>query len=552
MRLVKTVILFFLVFYISQLLIVTPIKGNEIYSEGITTTPDLELQNDEPIRFELHTISSRGETPYFLAKTYGITVEDIYKYNPDIKRFNRGTIIRIPRFAATKAPVSPVVSKSEEHAPTEEATDNNNIIVDITSKPSNIFDEVSTTPCQPLPANEYLNKTFNIALFLPFFLETNYSMNRRFDIEDDISATVYQRAEIIGNDTIIEIGSNEDMFIGFYSRTEEYLQFYEGALLAVDSMQKRGMRIRLNVYDTQQNPDIVRRILSSYEFLNTDLIIGPVFPNEQRDVSAFSVNNQIAMISPLAAQTNDIINNPFFYQINPDRDYLFSKTAEMVTRDFSNCNFIVFRTGYYSSNLETGMVDLIRENLNGSNGVRFIDYNFRANGIAGLRSILSPDRENVIFIPSSDEGELSIGISNLNNLANEYPITLIGTNRYPQYESIQIEYFHNLKLTYVAPYWTDYEKNQTVKYVEKFKHNFFTEPNNFGQQGYDVTFYFLNALKNYGRDFRNCLPEMRVDLIQGNYRFEKISPSGGYMNQGVSVISYTRNYDVVRKRINAL
>ena len=538
MRLVKTVVLFFLVFYISQLLIITPIKGNEVYSEGITSITNIELQNHEPTRFDTHTIESRNETPYFIARKYGVTVEDIHKYNPDVKRFNRGTTIRIPRFDAVKDSILPVVSESEEEHAID--TDGNNNVVDISS----------IIQCQPVPESEYLNKTFNVALFLPFFLETNYSMNRRFDVEDDINATVYQRAEIIGNDTIIEIGSNEDMFIGFYRNTEEYLQFYEGALLAVDSMQRRGMKIKLNVYDTQQNPEIVRRILSSHEFLNTDLIIGPVSPNEQRDVSAFSVNNQIAMISPLAAQTNDILNNPYFYQINPDRDYLFSKTAEMVTRDFSDCNFIVFRTGYSSSNLEIGMVDLIREGLN--SGVRFIDYNFRANGIAGLRSMLSPNKENVIFIPSSDEGELSVGLSNLNNLANEYPITLIGTNRYPQYESIQIEYFHNLKLTYVAPYWTDYENRQTVKYVEKFKHNFFTEPNNFGRQGYDVTFYFLNALKNYGRDFRNCLPEMRVDLIQGNYRFEKVSPDGGYMNQGVSVITYTRNYDVVRRRIDAL
>ena len=540
MKSVKVTILFFIVFYFSQLHITNPVKGNDIfkipYSEDIATIPG--FQKGEPVRFEIHTIKSRNETPYFIAKEYGITVEDIYTYNPDIKRFNRGTKIRIPIWDAAETSLSSFISNSEESV--QDTTENNNIVDILVS-------------CQPLPASEYSNTTFNIALFLPLFLETNYSMNRRFDFEGN-TTTVYSERETTDNDAVIEIGRDEDMFIGFYGSTENYLQFYEGVLLAVDSMQKEGMKIRLKVYDTQQSPETVRRFLSYDEFLNTDLIIGPVRPDEQRYISDFSDKNRITMISPLSDQTGGILTNPYFYQINPDRDYLFRKTAEMVARDFTNCNFIVFETGNYNNTPEAEMVNLIRERFNSSdrnNGVRFMVYNFRVNGIAGLRTMLSPDRENVIFIPSSNEGELSIGLSNLNNLANEYPITLIGTNQYPRYESsIQIEYFHNLKLTYVAPYWTDYEKDQTVNYFEKFKRHFFTEPNNFGQQGYDVTFYFLNALKNYGRDFHNCLPELEVDLIQGNYRFEKDSPLGGYMNHGVSVITYTRNYDVVRKRID--
>jgi ABC-type branched-subunit amino acid transport system substrate-binding protein len=182
-------------------------------------------------------------------------------------------------------------------------------------------------------------------------------------------------------------------------------------------------------------------------------------------------------------------------------------------------------------------------------GVRFSIYDFQNEGPNGLRSILSREKENVIYIPSSDEGELSVGISNINNLANEFSITLIGNNRFQQYESIQLDHFYNLKLEYIAPYWTDYEKQSTVTFIEKFKSNFYTEPNNFGMQGYDVAFYFLNALKNYGKDFRDCLPYLQVDLVQGNYHFQKVSPLGGYMNHGVSVIAYERDYDVVRKRL---
>jgi hypothetical protein len=80
----------------------------------------------------------------------------------------------------------------------------------------------------------------------------------------------------------------EEMFYGFFRESENYLKFYEGVLLAVDSLQRTGMRIVLNVFDTQQNPDSIRKYIYAASFLETDLIIGPVFPNVQKEVAAIA------------------------------------------------------------------------------------------------------------------------------------------------------------------------------------------------------------------------------------------------------------------------
>jgi hypothetical protein len=95
----------------------------------------------------------------------------------------------------------------------------------------------------------------------------------------------------------------------------------------------------------------------------------------------------------------------------------------------------------------------------------------------------------------------------------------------------------------------DYQNGPTIKYLKKFIANFGTEPNSYGVQGFDVAYYFLNALHFYGKDFEGCLPYMNVSLLQGNYFFKRVSPTGGFMNQGVSVISYNRNFEVERKSL---
>ena len=39
-----------------------------------------------------------------------------------------------------------------------------------------------------------------------------------------------------------------------------------------------------------------------------------------------------------------------------------------------------------------------------------------------------------------------------------------------------------------------------------------------------------------------------MDLIQGNYHFEKTSQFGGYMNTGVYIMSYKRDYTIRKER----
>jgi len=66
------------------------------FREGAEIQDAPVSQKGDPTRFITHTITSRKETPYFIAKEYDITVEQLYAYNPEVQRFRRGTKLRIP------------------------------------------------------------------------------------------------------------------------------------------------------------------------------------------------------------------------------------------------------------------------------------------------------------------------------------------------------------------------------------------------------------------------------------------------------------------------
>lgn len=492
--------------------------------------------------FLRHSVK-KGETLFGLAAKYNLKVPEIKMYNPALEDRNLviGENILIPQ-----KPTEEIVQFVDENK-----TDS----IELTKEFYKVELKIEIPEsCVPMESSAFSNSTYDVALFLPLFLEANDTLNSATEFLELIDSMA-QIDAVIAQDTSIEKEEPKELFKQFYGNSENFIQFYEGVLLAVDSMQNAGMQINLNVFDTQNSAESIRKFIYTENFLQTDLIIGPIYQSVQNEVAQIAAKNRIPIVSPLGANSVIINSNSQFYQINPSHDYINAKTAEMVAEEYFDSNFIIVRTAAYEGTSEGKLVELIQEKLFNSgflskrNGVSFTVYDFKNEGPFGLRRIMSHTKENVVYIPSNDEGELSFAISNVNNLADDYSITLIGSNRYANYQSIDVEHFHNLKLKYIAPYWIDYQNPVAFQFLEKFKTNFETEPNDFGVQGYDAAFYFLNALKYFGKDFEECLPYFHVNLVQGNYHFEKVSQFGGYMNQGVSVISYSRDYEVERKRV---
>ncbi len=532
------------------------IELNPELKEGFTAgtvikvpVKESSLVNAEPVNedaFEKHVVQ-QGETLYSLANFYNVTIPDIKKYNPFLESRNlvAGETVLIP-----KTHEKEIVTFNEELLP-DTITD----IVPVFEKEyyEIVYHDKIPESCLPNNFRDNPEKVYNLALFLPFFLEDNDYLNQYSESPDSNENNLLENPDIINQDTLIEHDYTPHYY-EFYEESENYLRFYEGVLLAIDSMQSLGMKIRLNVFDTRMKLEYLRNQINRINFLETDLIIGPVYPQVQKEIAALAAKNRVPIISPLSSVSDELKSNTYFFQVNPTRDFLEIRTAELIAEEYFNSNFIVFKIGKKSDETGRNIPEMVKERLLHSGfpgqteGFKLNFYDFDREGTEGLRRILSGDKENVIFISSLDEGNLSVALSNINNLADQYDITLIGHNRYQQFRSINIEFFHNLKLHYIAPYWVDYSDKSTISFFQKFRDYFHTEPENFGIQGYDVTLYFLTALKNYGKDFRECIPYMNTNLIQGNYNFEQVSRFGGFMNTGVSVISYKRDYEVVRKR----
>jgi hypothetical protein len=411
-------------------------------------------------------------------------------------------------------------------------------------------------PCEP--DIRAAAKTYKIGLLLPLYLPANDTINRvRVTTEGMMSDTLLMSR--IGNGGILPVDSfsqRDDVIV--YPRSENFIHFYEGVLLAADSLKRAGMHIQLHVFDTNQKRYVVDSLVRSGSLNGLDLIIGPTFPETQKSVAEFASQNKIPMISPLSSSGNFEEKNPWYFKVNPGRQYLIQKTADFIAEEYSDQNVIILRMGDYSNIPEGEMVKLVREKLmlsearNNTGEMLFHEYRLSADGAEGLKTLLSIDRENIFIIPSETEAQISVAVTTLNALAEHYPVTLVGLSNFQRYKSIQTEYFHRSKLNYLTPYFVDYESPVVNQFIRKFRHNFYAEPNQYSFHGYDVAFYFMSALFQYGKDFVGCLPGLKVSLTQSELSFDKVNCDGGYMNKGLFIMQYERDYDVSMKGVTGV
>ena len=434
-------------------------------------------------KFTRHQIVS-GDNYYQLHLKYGVDEQELLKFNPELKDgLKAGQIILIPR---------------KSMANTEpETTAKDALVIEPSAKES-------LAPFRTKGADQ----SFNVGLYLP------------------ISATVADSLKPT-------------------AKSLSFLSFYQGALMAVDQLAKSGIKVKLYVYDTERSSSNVDMLVRKPEFLSLDLIIGPVYPENQKVISELSAKNRIPMVSPLSTDDKYAKLNPWYFQVNPVKKMRMEATADYIIKEFPKERIIFLESDYSGS--ETRQ---LREYLNKKRGIPEAAkgltsiYNIWSRGTGELESLLKSDQPNILVLADINEVNVSIAMNRLSQLSKKYPLILIGVQEFSRMQSIEIENLHNVNLRFLSTYFINYNLPAVTAFVENFKTEFGTEPSLFAFQGYDMTTFFLKHLQKKEKFSRNSPSGGDAELLQTSYHFTKISDFGGYTNNSFTVVEYSNTYDV--------
>jgi len=121
------------------------------------------------------------------------------------------------------------------------------------------------------------------------------------------------------------------------------LEFFEGAQLALDSLNKEGSELEIFIYDTRSTTETIEQQLAKPELANVELIIAHCSNNEVRLLSETAFKRQIPIINATVPNDAGTTGNPFFILLNPTLRTQCEGVYRYVKKYFSVNPIVVFR-----------------------------------------------------------------------------------------------------------------------------------------------------------------------------------------------------------------
>lgn len=479
--------------------IVVPRSGDGVAQAGEVFQTDPVQNNDSGIKVSLedsiveHKVLEH-ETMYSIAKRYMVTEDTIMVLN-DLKT------TRLKKDQILKIPVKKVNYQVIEKDLTKLLPKDSVVQVDRTSK---------------------FKDSYNVALMLPLMLDKN---------DQEMSKSL-----------------SPDQVREMFSTTKISFDFYQGFLMAADSLSKAGLNVEIYVYDTRKDTATIAKYFAQKEFLDMDLVVGPLYRNTIDFTAKLCAERQIRIVLPFNTDSDVLYQNPYVYKGVASNMTLLDGTVDYILENHKQHNIILIKP---TSPSDIALYERVRErftekmkDMPGTYNVKVIETSVGSSGGKELNALMRSDTTNIIVIPSTNLTFVSGAMSRLNKVINMNPyakkmkIIAFGLEEWNKFDDLDIKYRNKTYQHYASYRFMDYETEESIRFIKAFRGAYGTDPNVYSCQGFDYGMYFLSALHLYGTNFDMSIGQHHMNLTQNSFKFRVTQQGSGRENQQVYMVKY--------------
>jgi hypothetical protein len=316
-------------------------------------------------------------------------------------------------------------------------------------------------------------RPFRIAIFAPLYLDS------AFDLNDE-----YRYAKNV-----------------FPKFINPGLEFYEGAQLALDSLNKEGARLEVFVYDTRSASETILEQLNKPELDDVQLIIAHVSGHEAKTFADAGLRKNIPVINPNLPNEAGVSNNPFYVILNPTLRTQCEGIYKYVQKYHPLNPIIVFRkSGQLEDRIKWYWDEYGKVTAGVPLKIKYVDLTDSFQ-VVQLRRHLDSTTQSLCISGSLDEDfgkRLALQLAALKKQG--YHTTVMGMPTWdgirdfnkPEYKGIEIIYstpFYHAKVDKVSQSITGY-----------FNKTMFARPSDMVFRGYEVTWKYARLLMQFGSD----------------------------------------------------
>lgn len=372
-----------------------------------------------------------------------------------------------------------------------------------------VAQEITTTQNQSstLPIEQPLvNQPKKLALLLPF------NLNK------------------VQNDTVNSVADRlkKDKFLNMT------LDFYSGALMAIDSAKQLGITVDVSVFDSEEtkNSSNVAKLIADNHLENFSAVIGPFYQTNVEKTAELLSANQVAVISPLSKEVGKFYPNLF---------QTITSTSVLRSAIF---DFMRSKNGNVIAVVDKKKVSVKKYIVDNQKDVRLVSLTEIGALIPeSLSSKLQKDRINYVVLETESTVLIKATLKLLLSKLKECAIQLVILEPNETLETDEIEFANLVQLKLLYPSMTRENSSVNAEIFEKnYKLKNKVTPNAFAIRGFDVTFDALMRLSQ-ATTFSESTSTQVTEQVESKFDYFK-NESGGFANKGLYILYYDADLKV--------
>jgi LysM repeat protein len=438
------------------------------------------------------------ETFYSLGRVFHLSQDELVALNPSLSEgVKEGMVLKVPAGYIAPAPIIAA------QVPAEKPADSSvNRPVETTGGGIKIVDKVKSTENEnaevvELTKKRGINERKKVVLLLPFNMAK---------VQSDTSGT----ANRIKNDKFLNMT----------------LDFYSGALMAIDSAKTLKLPIDVAIYDSQETKTTSNVVGLTPKLQDADAVIGPFYQTNAETTANMLRSYNVPVISPLSKDSANPIDN--LYQTIPSNDIIKNSVFDYMRSKNGNIVAVVDKK-------KESVINYIKQN---QKGVAFASLTETGGlDVANLKSLLIPNRMNYVVMETGNTAMVKATIKALLDSQKTCQVQLVILEPNSTLDTDEISFDNLVKLKLMYPSVTRESDEQSVLIYEKqYRLKNKANPTTYATRGFDVTFDTMMRLVQ-GKTFQETADLMTTQQVDNKFQYYR-KEDGGHANKGVYILYY--------------
>lgn len=277
------------------------------------------------------------------------------------------------------------------------------------------------------------------------------------------------------------------------------LEFYEGASLAIDSINTKGISVVLETFDIKSKNGSLTTLLENKKFDSIDLIIGQLEGFEYLQIAKISKDKNIPLINATYPNDGGIRGSPTVFLANPKINSHIQVIFNQIEKKWPKGNIIWCKRG---STYDEKVEDIFKDfNGTSNNGIfkyktLILDESFTNFDLA---AVVDTTKNNVFISGSLDEKFCKKLISAVSSLEKKNKIQVVGMPSWENFKEIQHKNYAEIPIFYTSSFHIPLGNNWATTFDNQFKNAIGIKSTSTAYKAYELTFYFINLLLKYGQ-----------------------------------------------------